>query len=148
MNRHVLQPTLGGGGGALVEAGDEVAQLLAEARPDGAAGAAVGLLVRQVLRQLLHQGAPAALQQDHQICARQRPQLGPHSIPHYECNGEHEGRALSSSNKKCLRTQKGAGCTAHTGTHAVHHTLHLCLVEVMATVCGWASLCSHILSMC
>lgn len=60
----------GGGQGALVEAGNEVAQLLAKARADRAAGGAVGLLVRQVLRQLLHQGAPAALQQDHQICAR------------------------------------------------------------------------------
>ena len=61
----------GAGRRAPVEAGDEVAQLLAEARAHGGAGAAVALLVRQVLRQLLHQRVAPALQQDHQVCSRQ-----------------------------------------------------------------------------
>ena len=59
----------GGGTGALVEAGNKVAQLLAEARADSAGGGAAALLVRQIFRQLLHQRIAPALQQDHQVCA-------------------------------------------------------------------------------
>lgn len=55
---------------ALVEAGDEVAQLLAEARADGCGGGAVDLVVRHVLCQHAHQLVAAPLQQDHQVCAR------------------------------------------------------------------------------
>ena len=58
----------GWGTGALVEAGNKVAQLLAEARADSAGGGAAALLVRQVFRQLLHQRIAPALQQDNQVC--------------------------------------------------------------------------------
>ena len=55
---------------ALVEAGDEVAELVAEARADGGRGrGAVRLLVRDVLSELRHQLVPTRLQQDHQVCA-------------------------------------------------------------------------------
>lgn len=53
---------------ALVKARNEIAQLLAEAGAHSAAGGAVGLLMCQILRQLLYQLIPATLQQDYQVC--------------------------------------------------------------------------------
>ena len=83
-----------GAQGALVEAGNKVAQLLAEARADSAGGRAAALLVRQVFRQLLHQRVAPALQQDHQVCAGGYGKLletGSRgwilSTPHVACEG-------------------------------------------------------------
>lgn len=60
--------TGGGGGTALIEAGDEVAKLLSEARADCGGGCTVDLVVGHVFRKLRHQLVAPRLQQDHQVC--------------------------------------------------------------------------------
>lgn len=60
-------------GTALIEAGNEVAELLSETRADGGGGCAVDLVVCHVFCKLRHQLVAPRLQQNHQVCNQPTP---------------------------------------------------------------------------